>query len=428
MRMKKRVTIVCLLWVLVGILAGCGTKKEDKEEPMELISRMVEAAAEGAVVTQSVGKAELKIHSGDELTGMDTTMFFEAKNKYDKASVGAASEITIHENDLEDITVKFNLVDEQGVLYHYAWDESNGWGKYEACFEKDDMARNFVSTMNLENAEMVGLETEGILVEDKEAYKLSLKLKDAQIRELLFETGIKNVIKGREYASIDLSDTTVAIDYYVDPETAQVLKVEAKMEGMKNFLREWLEFYYGENAAESLGAINITECAIVYDHISYEDLKLPRMSFEDKKNSVYIPQQDSVYAMNMLECKVDITWLKGWYATTQDKHLLRLRKNTSNGTILRTYAMDINMDEQEIREGYIDSTIEAFKEADLYVSEQDGPDFGVFKTYEILLKNGVISIAYTKIDNCWLIIVVVDYTSSRLDKSLPEVLESVTWE
>lgn len=422
MRMKKGVTIVTLVLAMVWALAGCGSKEMD---PKELITRMVEAA-EGTVVTQSDCVAVLNLRQGDELTGRDFKTSYITHNRYDKESYRASSETKFSVNGEPGIAAKYHLVEEQGILYHYAWDEEYGWLKSEACFEKEDIARNFVSSMNLENAEILGLETKDIRVDEKDAYKLSLKLKDAKIRELLFDSGIKYCLKGKEYASVDLSDVAVTMDYYVDPETANVLKVEAKLEGMQNFIRYWLEYKLDDMVEETIRLTKLPDCTLVYDNISYDDIELPQMSFEDKKNSVWIHQKDETYTIRMLDCEVDITWPQGWYGAIEDRDLLMIYR--ADDKINRCFYFDIYVDEQAMYDNYIVTAVEGYKEMGIYVSHKEGPDIGDFRTYEILLENGVVTYAFAQIGDIWLIVNVEDATSSRLDKSLPEVLETVKWE
>lgn len=424
MRMKKRGIIVWLLLALVWVMAGCGAVKEDKMDPKELITRMIEAA-DGRVVTQSDCVAVLNLRQGDELTGRDIKTTYKTHNMYDKESYRASSETKFSVNGEAGIDVKYHLVEEQGILYYYAWDEEYGWLKSEACFEKEDMARNFVSSMNLEKAEILGLETKDIKVADKDAYKLSLKLKDAKIRELLFDSGIKYCLMGKEYASVDLSDVEVTMEYYVDPETANVLKVEAKLEGMQNFIRYWLEYKLAEEAEETLRITKLAECTLIYDNISYDDIELPQMSFEDKKNSVWIHQKEEIYTIRMLDCEVDITWPQGWYGAIEDRDLLMIYR--ADDKINRSFYFDIYVDEQSMYDNYIVTAVEDYKEMGIYVADKEGPIIGDFKTHEILLENGVVSYAFAQIGDIWLIVNVEDTTSTRLDKSLPEVLETVKW-
>lgn len=425
MRMSKRVMLLCLLLAFVWTLAGCGSEKEKKPDAEELIAKMIEAA-EGSVVTQSDSVAVMNFRQGDELTGRDIIVTLKANNLYDKESYRASSKINYDLNGQINVDMEYNLSEEQGILYHYAWDEEFGRVKYEACFEKEDMARNFVSSMNLKNAEILGLETKDIKVGEREAYKLSVKLKDAKIRELLFESGIKGCFKNKEYGSVDLSDVAVTMDYYVEPETATVIKVEAKLEGMQNFIRDWLEYKLGDEAEETIRKTKLAECTLVYDNISYDDLKLPMMSFEDKKNSLWIHQKDEIYTIKLMNCEVDILWPQGWYGAIEDNDMLMIYR--ADDQINRCFYFDIYVDEQAMYDNYIVTAVEDYKEMGIYVSDKEGPVIGDFKTYEIVLENGVVSYAFAQIGDVWLIVNVEDSTSNRLDKSLPEVLEGVKWE
>ena len=126
MRVKKRVTIVCLLWVMVLALAGCGTKKEDKPDPKELIGRMVEAA-EGAVVTRSDCQAELYFLFCDGVSESEYTCVFNSHNEYDKESCRSGSDIKWSDNSDSAVNIKFNLVEEKGELYHYVYQDNQNY-------------------------------------------------------------------------------------------------------------------------------------------------------------------------------------------------------------------------------------------------------------------------------------------------------------
>lgn len=442
MRAKRRLTIGLVLMMLLVILAGCGTKTDtqepgtndlatqapdDKEAEVkedvtaaEFITKMI-AAADGAVVTKSDCKAVLQAIVGDNNNYIPIDNLYTTHNEYDKATLTSRSEIT-YENQNGSFSTVYNLTEEQGVLYYYA-KKDDGWIKYEACLEKEDISRNFVSGMNLENAEVLGFETEGLQYNGQDVYKLSVKLKDANIRELIFETGMKWLFWAKEYASVDLSDITVTMDYYVEPKTAQVLKVEARLEGMKNMLTALGLHEFSSYFGHVLDVVELHECKMVYENISYEDYTLPKMSFEDKKNSIFVHQKDTPYTIKMLNAEVEIICPAGWCVLERDDDYLSLTR--VDGAIDIYYYLVFNMTPETVLEEEIPDIVENEKESGLYISDAIGAKTGVYDTYEVVTEYGVEALAYTTVKDSMFLVQIFDTTTNRADRALPEVLERI---
>ena len=442
MRAKRRLTIGLVLMMLLVILAGCGTKTDtqepgtndlatqapdDKEAEVkedvtaaEFITKMI-AAADGTVVTKSDCKTLLQALVGDNYNCIQIDNLYTTHNEYDKESLASRSEIML-ENQNGSFSAVYNLTEEQGVLYYYA-NEGDDWIKYEACLEKEEISRNFVSGMNLENAEVLGFETEGLQYNGQDVYKLSVKLKDANIKELVFDSGMKWLFWAKEYASIDLSDITVTMDYYVEPKTAQVLKVEARLEGMKNFLTECGLYNFGAYYGHVLDVVELHECKMVYENISYEDYTLPKMSFEDKKKCVLVHQKDTAYAINMLTAEVEVICPAGWYAEEDDGSYLKLVR--ADGDIIIHYYLDYCYTAEEFLYESIPGVIEEREAQGCYISYSEGTEMGIFDTYEMVRDDGVEAFAYTEVKDSLFTIQVFDFTTQRLDRALPEVLERI---
>lgn len=422
MKTKQKVTIVSLLMAFLVALSGCGANSSDSQSAKELIDKMI-AVADGAVVTQSDCSAELDIQFGDEYNGVEYKTVYETHNIYDKESYRASSDIHFVANDDYSAEVKYNMVEEQGIFYNYSYSDEYGWIKYETCFPKEEMSRNFVSTMNLENAEILGYKEKAEQIDGKDVTKLSVALKDANVREFLFDSGIKYIFVGREYASIDLSDSSVKMDFYVEPETAQVLKVEARFEGLNQFINDFYQFKFTDTIEETWGAVELKNCKLVYDNISYEEIKVPMMSFEDKQKSIMVHQQDTVYTMKMLDSEVEVICPKWWIISEKTSDVVRTK--SIGGDVYRNYLLVYGETPESFFEIDMPKEIKNIKDEGGYISDQIGPKMGQYDTYEVCVDGGVISYACAPIDNSVLVVCVVDYTSSRLDKSLPEVLDTV---
>lgn len=442
MRAKRRLTIGLVLMMLLVILAGCGTKTDtqepgtndlatqapdDKEAEVkedvtaaEFITKMI-TAADGTVVTKSDCKTLLQALVGDNYNCIQIDNLYTTHNEYDKETLASRSEIML-ENQNGSFSAVYNLTEELGVLYYYA-NEGDDRIKYEACLEKEEISRNFVSGMNLENAEVLGFETEGLQYNGQDVYKLSVKLKDANIRELIFETGMMWLFWAKEYASIDLSDITVTMDYYVEPKTAQVLKVEARLEGMKNFLTECGLYNFGAYYGHVLDVVELHECKMVYENISYEDYTLPKMSFEDKKNSVLVHQKDTPYTLKMLNDEVEVICPAGWCVEEQGEDCLTIYR--ADDCVYINYYLEYGYTPEEYLNEIIAGWVEFEKENDDYISDGMGPKMGVYDTYEIVFDNEVDAFAYTTVGDSLFWIEVFDYTTNRADRALPEVLERV---
>lgn len=421
MRLKKRLTISLVLLTLAMVLAGCGgISKKQEQEARELISKMI-TAADGAVVSKSDCTTEFEA----KLTydGGEPRYFFgkyETHNEYDKESGRADSEVTLYK-DGEPVKVRFHMSDEMGVFYIYAKQDKYNWLKYDACFLKDDMSRNFVSDMNLENAEIVDFKKDYKKVNEKNAHKLSVRLKDASIRELIFEAGFKMLFWGSEYNSIDLSDVSVQIDYYVDSETGQVVELEVQLDGMENFLREYARLADKSEYEDFKEAI-INKGKLIYKNIGYEDVKVPMLSFEDKKSSRLVYQQDSTYNIKVMEADAEVVCPKGWYIYQKDTHLLSIVKNGSKIAI--TYNLHMPFDYKDYEE-QMNNKIEAYKADGTYISDKTGSKIGDFETLEIVTTEGRNISATTSVNRTMLEIFIEDYTGNDNDAEISEILEKV---
>lgn len=442
MRAKRKLTIGLVLMMLLVTLAGCGTKTDtqepgtndlatqapdDKEAEVkedvtaaEFITKMI-AAADGTVVTKSDCKTLLQALVGDNYNCIQIDNLYTTHNEYDKETLASRSEIML-ENQNGSFSAVYNLTEEQGVLYYYA-KKDDGWIKYEACLEKEDISRNFVSGMNLENAEVLGFEAEGVQYNGQEVYKLSVKLKDANIRELVFETGMKWLFWGKEYASVDLSDITVTMDYYVDPMSAQVLKVEARLEGMKNMLTALGLHEFSSYFGHVLDVVELHECKMVYENISYEDYILPKMSFEEKKNSRLVHQKDTAYTISMLKDQVEVICPAGWIVDTKDSEVIGIENASDNIAVY--YFLSYYATAEDLYNEIILWDIEDWKEMGCYLSDSQGEKIGEYDTYAIVIDYGVEAFAYKKVGDSLLVIQVFDYTTQQPEWALEGVLERV---
>ncbi len=450
MRKRSRLTIGLVLIMLLVMMSGCGAKKDAQEQGAQeqgtpesiiqettqeketketeakeeitaekLISKMI-TAAEGAVVTKSDSKLLLQAFVGDNNRYMTIDNLYTSHNEYDKETVASTSNMTV-ENPGGSFNAVYNLVEEQGVLYYYA-NEGDSRIKYESFLEKEEISRNFVSSMNLANAEILGFETEGVQYNGKDVYKLSVKLKDADIRELIFEAGMKWLFWAKEYATVDLSDIIVTMDYYVDPQTAQVVKVEAGLEGMKNMLTEFGISAYSCYFGNVLDIVELHQCKLVYENISYEDYTLPKMSFEDKKNSVLVHQKDVGYTISMLDTEVEVICPAGWSVEEVGDNYIYLVSADEN--IYVQLMLDYNYTSEDFLNDDIAGWVEYEKEYD-YVSDGPGAKIGDFDTYEIICESGIDAFAYTTIGDEFLAVVVNDYTTTNLEWALENVLNRV---
>ena len=252
MRREKRYIVSLLVLCLAILLAGCGKISKEKEvEASEFITKMI-TAADGAVVSRVDCITELEAELIYNSQQVENYKFqFEAHNEYDKESGRTDSEIIAYK-DGKPVNLRFHMSEEQGVFYIYTKYDQDVWYKYDTGFLKADMSRNFVSDMNLENAEILDFKKDYKKVNEKSTHKLSVRFKDASIRELLFESGFKALFYGREYNSIDLSDVNVRIDYFVDSENCMVMELEVQLDGMENFLREYTRFTNNSMVEEEL--------------------------------------------------------------------------------------------------------------------------------------------------------------------------------
>ena len=440
MRVSRKRTRGIILVLLSLMFIGCGEQTDnggtDNRNPAsteveapetttaevtaeEFIARMI-VAADKAVVTKMDGKTLLQAVVGDKNNTLQIDYLFTTHNTYDKETVASTSEITV-ESQYGSSDMVFNLVEEQGILYYYVKADSD-WIKYESFSEKEEISRNFVSNMNLENAQVLGFETEGVQYNGKDVYKLSVELKDADIRELVFEAGMKWLFWAKEYATVELSDIAVTMDYYVDPQTAQVLKVEVSLEGMKNMLTEFGIYQYSAYFGNVLDVVELHECKLVYENISYEDYSLPKMSFEDKKNSKLVHQKDVPYTLHMLDAEVEVVCPAGWWVGEKGDSYIAFTRADNNIAIY--YNLNFGFTKNDVLEDLY-SVAEGRIENEGCISASVGPQMGVFDTYEMVYESGVEAFAYTEVKNSVLRIQVFDFTTNRAEWALEDVLKRV---
>ncbi len=420
MSMKKRVTISLLLLMLAMVLAGCGGISKKKEQAArELIDKMI-TAADGAVVSKSDCTTELRsqlIFGGKEVAyGAD----YQTHNEYDKES-GRVNSVVNYTNDEELESTRFHMADELGVFYIYGYHEKVGWIKYESGFTKEEMSRNFVSDMNLENAEIVEFIENYKKVNGKNVHRLRVKLKDANIRELVFESGIKELFWGREYNSIDLSDIDVQVDYYVDVNTSQVVELEVKLDGMDNFVKEFV-LYRNVLVDGEFDSVKSSMGTMKYENISYDDVKVPMLSVEEKKSSLLVQQEDTTYNLKVMEAEVDIVCPKGWMVIEKGTDILRIA--SINDEVEINYYLYFPATIKEIEDG-ISSDIEYFKEEGSYVSDKKGPNIDGFETYELVIKDGVFTYVYTPLKRAVFEIFIEEYSGGHSEEIVKEILDTV---
>lgn len=421
MSMKKRVTISLLFLMLAMVLAGCGGISKKKEQAArELIDKMI-TAADGAVVSKSDCTTELRsqlIFGGKEVSyGAD----YQTHNEYDKES-GRVNSIINYTNDGQLGSTKFHMAEELGVFYIYRYQEEIGWIKYDSGFAKEEMSRNFVSDMNLENAEIVEYIENYKKVNEKNVHRLRVKLKDAPIRELVFESGVKELFWGREYNSIDMSDTDIQVDYYVDANTSQVVELEVKLESMNNFMQEFVlcrnvlvdgEF---ESVKSSKGTLK-------YENISYDDVKVPMLSVEEKKASFLVHQESATYNLKVMEAEADIVCPKGWMVLEKGTDNLSIA--STNDKVEINYYLYFPITIEEFEKEVIPSDIEYYKEVGLYVSDKKESKIGEYETHEVVMTDGVLTYAYTPLKRAILAVVVEDYTGELSSENVEEFLDMV---
>lgn len=422
MRREKNFIVSLLVLSLAILLAGCGKiGKKQEEEAREWIEKMI-TAADGAVVSRVDCITELEaelIYNTQQVE--DYKFQFEAHNEYDKESGRTDSEIIAYK-DGKPVNLRFHMSEEQGVFYIYTKYDQDVWYKYDTGFLKADMSRNFVSDMNLENAEILDFKKDYKKVNEKSTHKLSVRLKDASIRELLFESGFKALFYGREYNSIDLSDVNVRIDYFVDPENCMVMELEVQLDGMENFLREYTRFTNNSMVEEEFKEAKVKNGKLIYSNISYEDTRVPMLSFEDKKSSFLVYQKDSIYNLKSMDAEAELVCPRRWYIYEKDTNQLILIK--CDGKMFISYRLHMPYNYEDLEKALGDLS-ESHKVNGTYIADKKGPKIGDLDTYEIMTTKGRIIAATTAVNQSMLEIIIEDYSGDNNDVLISEILEKV---
>lgn len=422
MSIKKRVTISLLFLMLAMVLAGCGGISKKKEQAArELIDKMI-TAADGAVVSKSDCTTELNfqlIFGGKEHGyGAD----YQTHNEYDKES-GRVDSVVNYVDDEEPRSTRFHMAEELGVFYIYGYHEQVGWIKYDSGFTKEEMSRNFVSDMNLKNAEIIEYIENYKKINEKNVHRLRVKLKDAPIRELVFESGMKELFWGKEYNSIDLSDTEVQVDYYVDANTSQVVEVEVKFDGMNSFMQELVAYRNNLQVEDEFEKVKSSVCTLKYENISYDDVKVPMLSVEEKKTSRIVQQEDTTYNLKVMEAQVDIVCPKGWMLTEKSDTDFRISR--FDGEIELSYYLFFPATMEEIKEEVISADIEYYKESGFYVSDKKKAKIEEFEIHEVVMENGILTYAYTPLKRAVLVVYIENYTGEDSDEIVKDALDIV---
>lgn len=311
---KWKVGIIGLVLSL-GITA-CGTKPismDETEAAKEVINKM-EEAAEDCMVTCLECKTELvsKVRRG--LMVKDWKVIIDTTSQYDRENFVSLSEslITNFLENKEKTEVKSYMISEEDKLYTYRLVDGEEWFKHDSKIKAEDISKNLVDGPDWENVEILGIDKKKHTINGRDNYKLTVKLAGNGTRDLIFESGIRNFYWNTEYGTLDLQDVIMKAEYYVDCETYRVSKLVVSFDEMQPVITRQAEVGYAGYAD-----MQFKECKMVYDNINYEPVKVPKMSFEDKKNTKEVLQEDVVISIEEHENAAQIQCYDHWTVMTR---------------------------------------------------------------------------------------------------------------
>lgn len=412
--------------VIAFSITGCEGKplnRKENDAAKEVISKMVEASKECAVTgmdceTRLVTKMKDGIVSEDWEITLDTT------SQYDRENFMSLSESTITNfyNDNSELYVKSYMIVEEDKLNTYRLVDGYDWFKHDSKIKVEDISRNLVDGPNWEKVEILGLDEDTHMIEGRENHKLTVRLTGEGTRDFIFESGLRNLYWNVEYGTLDLQDVEMKVDYYVDCENYRVSKMVIDFEEMESVIKRHEELSYA-NAID----LEFKECSMVYDNINYEPVKVPKMSFEDKKDCKEVLQADEVISIEERDNVAQVQCHKRWTVMSQDYDSVALL-SSDNGKYM-SYIMCVNAPVKDWEIGVEKREIPAMQENGVYVSHEKGAAIEGYDVYYIKTTYGMNAYARKQVgeeDEC-VNIYVEESGTDNIEELLKEAIKNITW-
>lgn len=421
--MNKKMKLGILGLVLALSMTGCGMSKKQMNEAKEVVNKMVEAS-ENCAVTQMNCSTELISRVKNGMNTFNWDVSIDTISQYDRENFMSLSESTITNfyNDDSEMNVKSYMIVEGDKLYTYRLADGYSWFKYDSKMKAEEISKNLVDGPDWETVEILNLDKETYTIDDRPNYKLTVKLTGEGTKDLIFESGLRNFYWNTEYGTLDLQDVEMKVDYYVDCETYRISKLVANFEEMDSVLQGFLE-----NGAEGLGELKLKKCSMTYANINYEPVKVPKMSFEDKKDTGEVLQEDVVVSIEERENVAQVKCYKRWTIVDRDYDVVAL--NNPDASKYVGYYMGVNF---PIKEWVIDvekREIPGMQKDGVYVSHEKGAAIDGFEVYYIKLTYGMCAYAWKQVgeeDECLYIYAQQDDTDN-IEEFLKEVINNITW-
>lgn len=421
--MNKKMKLGILGLVLALGMTGCGMSKKQMNEAKEVVNKMVEASENCAVTgmdceTRLVTKMKGGIVSEDWEITLDTT------SQYDRENFMSLSESTITNfyNDNSEMYVKSYMIVEEDKLNTYRLVDGYDWFKHDSKIKVEDISRNLVDGPNWEKVEILGLDEDTHMIEGRENHKLTVRLTGEGTRDFIFESGLRNLYWNVEYGTLDLQDVEMKVDYYVDCENYRVSKMVIDFEEMESVIKRHEELSYA-NAID----VEFKECSMVYDNINYEPVKVPKMSFEDKKDCKEVLQADEVISIEERDNVAQVKCYKRWTIVDRDYDVVALTNPAGSKYV--SYIMGVNSPVKEWRIGVEKRQIPDMQESGIYVSHEKGTAVDGFEVYYIKFTDGMCAYAWGQVgeeDEC-VSIYVEQVDTDNIEEFLKEAINNITW-
>lgn len=426
MRCKKWKLGLLGLMLIVGI-TGCDdkgpTKAEQESTTREVVNKMVEAAKDSAV-TQMDCRTQLENTIISDNGKMDWEIILETTSQYDREDFMAFTEGTVKNfsGDVSEMEMKTYMIVEGEKINIYNNVGNYIWYKYDSKLKSEEIRKNPVEGLDWENIEVMGMDVDTHIINGRDNYKLTVKLYGDDTKDFIFESGMKGIVKNKQYATLDLQDVEIRADYYVDCENYLVSKMVVNFNEMQP-VSDWMdELYYGDTAE-----LKFDKCQMIYTNILYDKVDVPKLDFELKKNAVEVLQEDVLFTIEESGLIANVKGKEGWVVTTLDNDGITM--NSPDALKFITCYIGINSTLEDWESSIEKITLKDMKEDGAYVSHKRVEESNGYVVYYVKTTTGMIAYSRVQIGETdeYVILYAGEQNTDNMDVFFKEAMEGVDW-
>lgn len=423
----KKWKLALLGLLLIVSITGCEdkgpTKAEQESATVEVVNKMVEAAKD-ASVTQMDCRTQLENTIVSENGKIDWEIILETTSKYDRENFMAFTEGTVKNfsGDDSEVELKTYMLVEEDKLNIYNNAGNYVWYKYDSKMKPEEISKNPVEGLDWGNMEVMGMDVDTHIINGRENYKLTIKLYGEDAKDFIFESGLKGLVKNRQYATLDLKDVEIRADYYVDCENYLVSKMVVNFNEMQP-VSDWMdELYYGDTAE-----LKFDKCQMIYTNILYDKVDVPKLDFELKKNAVEVLQEDVLFTIEESGLTANVKGKAGWVVTTLADDGITMNSPDALKFITCYVGINSTLEEWEINIEKI--TLKDMKADGAYVSHERVEEDNGYVVYYVKTTTGMIAYSRVQIGEAdeYVILYAGEQNTDNMDGFFEEAMEGVDW-